>query len=123
VIAEPAAWRRSLARVPEPDAGPDPGDHAHLISAGLPRGLDDVVVRALDAEARGRWDRSDVHEHDAPELHVILPVTALTCEVVLGDERYDVEGAASFVVPAGLPHSVDVKAGSGFVVSVALGSR
>jgi hypothetical protein len=123
VIAEPAAWRRSLARVPEPDAGPEPGEHAHLISAGLPRGLDDVFVREVDAEARGRWDRAEVHEHDAPELHVILPVTALTCEIVLGDERYDVEGATSFVVPAGLAHSVSVKAGSGFVVSVALGSR
>jgi hypothetical protein len=121
MIAEPAAWRRSLARAPEPDTGS--AEHAHLISRGLPRGLDDVTVRALDAAARGRWDRAERHEHDVPELNAILPVTALTCEIVLGDERYDVEGTASLVVPAGLPHSIEVKAGSGFLVSVALEPR
>jgi hypothetical protein len=121
MIAEPAAWRSSLAPAPEPDAGQ--AEHAHLISRGLPRGLDDVTVRALDAGARLRWDRAERHEHDVPELNVILPVTALTCEIVLGDERYDVEGAASLVVPSGLPHSIDVKAGTGFLLSVALGPR
>jgi hypothetical protein len=121
MIAEPAAWRRSLARPPEPDTGR--AEHAHLISRGLPRDLDDATVRAIDAAARLRWDRAERHEHDAPELNVILPVSALTCEVVLGDERYNVEGAASVVVPAGLPHSIEAKAGNGFLVSVALAPR
>jgi hypothetical protein len=42
---------------------------------------------------------------------------------VLGDERYDVEGPASIVVPAGLPHSLNVTSGRGFFVSVPLGHR
>jgi hypothetical protein len=42
---------------------------------------------------------------------------------VLADERYEVEGPASFLVPAGLPHSVNVTSGTGFFVSVALGAR
>jgi hypothetical protein len=121
MIAEPAAWRRSLARVPEPESAR--AEHAHLISRGLPRGVDDVSVRALDASTRRRWDRAERHEHDVPELNVILPVTALTCEIVLGDERYDVEGSTSLVVPPGLPHSIEVKAGSGFLLSVALEPR
>jgi mannose-6-phosphate isomerase-like protein (cupin superfamily) len=121
MIAEPAAWRRSLARAPEPDPGRN--EHAHLISRGLPPDLDGATVRALDAAARLRWDRAERHEHNVPELNVILPGSALTCEIVLGDERYDVEGAASLVVPAGLPHSIEAKGGSGFLVSVALGPR
>lgn len=121
MIAEPAAWRRSLARSPEPDTGQ--AEHAHLISRGLPRDLDDVTVRALDADARLRWDPAERHEHEAPELNVIVPGSALACEIVLGDERYDIEGAASLVVPAGLPHSIEAKTGSGVLLSVALGPR
>jgi hypothetical protein len=122
VIAQPAAWRSALA--PRSETVADrPAEHAHLISVGLPRGLDDVNVRTLDAAARGRWDRAEVHRHDVPELNVILPGTSLTCEIVLGDERYEVQGAVSFVVPAGLAHSVNVKAGSGYFVSVALERR
>jgi hypothetical protein len=121
-IAKPAAWRLALAPPPEP-ATDDARQHAHLISAGVSSlsGREDVAVAMLDGAARGRWERAEVHEHDAPELNVILPTTTLTCEVVLGDERHEVEGPASIVVPAGLRHSIAVRAGTGFLVSVALG--
>jgi hypothetical protein len=123
MIAKPAAWR--LAPAPPPAAiGDDgPAEHAHLISAGPPRDADGVDVRVVEGTARGRWDRSRVHEHDVAELNLVVPITTLRCEVVLGDERYDVEGPASIVVPAGLPHSLNVTAGHGFFVSVALGDR
>jgi hypothetical protein len=120
-IAKPAAWRLALAPPPEP-ATDEPRQHTRLISAGVSSlsGLEDVAVQALDSATRGRWERAEVHEHDAPELNIILPTTTLTCEVVLGDERHEVEGPASIVVPAGLRHSIAVRAGTGFLVSVAL---
>jgi hypothetical protein len=123
VIAKPAAWRLELAPPPEPAVADARAEHAHLISAGLPREHESVDVRFVDGGARGRWERARVHEHDVPEVIVVLPTTTLTCEVVLGDERYDVEGPARIVVPAGLPHSVNVKAGSGFVISAPQGAR
>lgn len=120
MIAKPAAWRLAPAPPAGAIADDDPTEHAHLIAAGLPRGVDGIDVRAVEGTARGRWDRSQVHEHDLAELNLVLPITTLRCEVVLGDERYDVEGAASIVVPAGLPHSVNVTSGTGFFVSVSL---
>jgi hypothetical protein len=120
-IAKPAAWRLALAPPPEP-AADEARQHGHLISAGASSlsGLQDVAVQALDGAARGRWERAEVHEHDVAELNIFLPTTTLTCEVVLGDERHEVEGPASIVVPAGLRHAIAVRAGTGFLVSVAV---
>jgi hypothetical protein len=59
----------------------------------------------------------------ASELNILLPTTSLVCEVLLGDERHEVQGPASIVVPAGLRHSIAVKAGTGFLVSVSLDAR
>jgi hypothetical protein len=123
VIAKPAAWRLAPAPPLGPMADDGPSEHAHLIAAGLPREADGVDVREVEGTARGRWDRSPIHEHDVAELNLVVPITTLRCEVVLGDERYDVEGPASIVVPAGLPHSLNVTAGRGFFVSVMLGDR
>ena len=120
MIAQPAAWRLAPVAPPERAADDESLEHAHLIAKGLPRGVGDLEVTAVDGAVRSRWDRSRVHEHDAAELNLILPVTPLTCEVVLGDERYDVAGPASIVVPAGLAHSVNVKSGTGFLVAIPL---
>jgi hypothetical protein len=123
-IAKPAAWRLAAAPAPAPAPEPRPRRaHAHLISTGPPRGLEDAAIHAVDGVARGLEDRCEVHEHAAPELNMILPITALTCEVVLGDERYEVEGPASVFVPAGLAHAINVTAGTGYFVSVALGPQ
>ncbi len=124
-IAKPAAWRFSVAPPSEP-ATVARREHEHLISAGVASlsGLQDVAVAPLDGDtARGRWERPAVHEHDADELNILLPTTSLVCEVMLGDERHEVHGPASIVVPAGLRHSIAVKAGTGFLVSVALDVR
>jgi hypothetical protein len=117
VIAKPAAWR--LADAPPPEPAQD-REHADLIVSGLPHGLDGVGLEAVGGATRGRWERAEVHVHDLAELNVVLPVTAMTCEVVLGDERYEVEGTASIVVPPGLPHAVTVTSGSGYMLTVAL---
>jgi hypothetical protein len=128
-IAKPAAWRLTSQPAPTVEDRPhrEPPRprraHAHLISTGPPRGLEDAAIHAVDGIARDREDRCEVHEHAAAELNMILPVTALTCEVVLGDERYEVEGPASVFVPAGLAHAINVTAGTGYFVSVALGPQ
>ncbi len=125
-IAKPAAWRLELAPPPAdrtpPAEAPREDEHAHLISHGLPQGLENVALGSVDGTARDRRDHCELHEHGVPELNVIVPITALSCEVVLGGERYDLEGPASIFVPAGLAHSVNVKAGTGFFVTIALAS-
>src|SRR5262249_33443339 len=103
-LAKPAAWRLSVAPPCEPSEVASCREHEHLISAGVASfdGLADVAVTTLDAAALGRWERAAVHEHDASELNILLPTTSLVCEVILGDERHEVQGPASIVVPAGL---------------------
>ena len=125
-IAKPAAWRSSVAPPCEPAPIARRREHEHLISAGVASlsGLEDVAVAPLNGDtARGRWERPAIHQHDAPELNILLPTTSLVCEVMLGDERHEVDGPASIVVPAGLRHSIAVKAGTGFLVSVSLDAR
>lgn len=148
-LPKPAAWRLALAPPPAPAGGAHRSAHAHshLISPGLLGDLKDLLfhdegpltrwlmsgaelhpdagthvavhrVSGLQRESRAYCE---VHEHTVPELNLILPITNLTYEIVLGDERYDVDGPASVFIPAGLPHSANVKAGSGFFVAIALG--
>jgi hypothetical protein len=120
---------------------------AGLISPGLPRGLETiphhhagplirwlmagaelhpeagahVAVHRLDAvDDRGR-DYCDVHAHDVPELNLVLPDGELTYDIVLGDETHTVAGPASVLIPAGLPHSANVRSGSGYFVAILLG--
>ena len=50
-----------------------------------------------------------------------LPITDLIYDIVLGDARYEVHGPASVFIPAGLPHSANVRAGTGFFVAIVLG--
>lgn len=151
-LPKPAAWRLALAPPPAPAPAPGGGPgsaHAHLISPGLlcdpkdlplhdagpptrwlmagteihPESQTHVAVHRVSGLQRESRTYCDVHEHAVAELNLILPITSLTYEIVLGDERYDVEGPASIFIPAGLPHSANVKAGSGFFVEIVLGSE
>jgi hypothetical protein len=121
--------------------------HSHLIAPGVPSDLRDlpfhddgpltrwlmsgaelhresqthVAVHFMSDVQRLSRAYCDVHEHTVPELNLILPVTELTYEIVLGDERYDVSGPSSVYIPAGTPHSANVKAGTGFFVASVFG--
>jgi hypothetical protein len=146
-LAKPAAWRLTVAPPPAPAAATE---HAQLISRGLfapaaphavgrgplpgpadvaarwlmagpnlhPQAGARVTVDRVDGPQRERHGSREVHQH--AELHLILPVAQLTYEIVLGDERYEVDGPASVYVPAGLPHSARAMAGDGFLVAIAL---
>jgi hypothetical protein len=143
-LPKPAAWRLALAPPPAPTPVADGhgSAHSHLISPGLLSDLGDPVTRWLMSGAeihpeahthvavhrvsgldRERRASCTPHEHAFPELNLILPITGLIYEIILGDERYDVEGPASIFIPAGLPHSANVKAGTGFFVEIVLGSE
>ena len=124
-----------------------PACHAHLIAPGVLSGLEriryhdegpltrwlmsgadvhpcadtHVAVHRVDAVADAERDYCDVHEHTVPELNLILPITDLIYDIVLGDDRYEVHGPASVFIPAGLSHSANVRAGTGFFVAIVLG--
>lgn len=151
-LPKPAAWRLALAPPPArapTESGGRRSAHSHLISPGLlcdpkdiplpdegpltrwlmsgteihPESRTHVAVHRVSGLQRESRSYCDVHEHAVAELNLILPITGLTYEIVLGDERYDVEGPASIFIPARLPHSANVKAGSGFFVEIVLGSE
>lgn len=129
---------------PQPPAG---RRYSELISPGALRGLQDipfhddgpltrwlmagaeihpgsqthVAVHRVEAVPAAPRVYCDVHEHTVPELNLILPTTQLTYEIVLGEERYEVQGPASIFIPAGLRHSANVRSGSGFFVAIVLG--
>lgn len=121
--------------------------HGHLISPGMVSGLETipfhdqgpltrwlmsgaevhpdagthVAVHRMDAVREASRDYCDVHVHTVAELNLFLPVTELTYDVVLGEEAYEIEGPASVFIPAGLPHSANVRSGTGFFVAIILG--
>jgi hypothetical protein len=123
------------------------GTHAHLILPALPQSLHDVpfhepgpltrwlmagghrhpdaqthvAVHQVSARGNQPHEYCRLHTHTVPELNLILPVGRLSYELVLGDERYDVDGPASVFIPAGLPHSANVKSGTGFYVAIVFG--
>ena len=126
-----------------------PSRHAGLISPGLVSGLGTipfhgegplvrrlmagadvhpqagthVAVHRVDAVADETRTYCDVHEHTVGELNLILPDpgTRLIYDIVLGDELHRVEGPASIFIPKDLPHSANVREGSGFFVAIVLG--
>ena len=53
----------------------------------------------------------------ACHAHLIAPGVLSGLEGI----RYEVRGPASVFIPAGLPHSANVRAGTGFFVAIVLG--
>jgi hypothetical protein len=147
-IGRRARWRGAARPAPEARRVPHAirPDHSHLIAPGLPLPADvgddmpllswllagvgvhpesgaQVAVHRVGGAARESRAYNDVHQHAVAELNLILPITKLTYEIVLGDRHYDVDGPASVFVPPGLPHSANVKAGTGFLVEILLGGE
>ena len=87
----------------------------------LPEARTHVAVHRFDAVPAARRDYCEPHVHTVPELNLVLPVDALRVEIVLGEERHDVEGPASIFIPPGLAHSANVLRGTGFFVAILLG--
>jgi hypothetical protein len=111
---------RELKDIPYHDEGP----LTRWLMSGAdihPESLTHVAVhRVSDVQPESRA-YCDVHQHTVAELNLILPITSLTYEIVLDDERYEVEGPASVYIPPAVPHSANVKAGTGFFVAILLG--
>jgi hypothetical protein len=80
-----------------------------------------IAVHRMDVVTPESRSYAQLHQHAVPEINLILPVTDLTYEVVLGEQRFEVDGPASIFVPAGLPHCANVKSGTGFFVTIVLG--
>jgi hypothetical protein len=80
-----------------------------------------VAVHRVDGVREASRAYCDVHEHTVPELNLILPEPELAYDVILGDEHHVVEGPASIFIPAGVPHSANVRSGSGYFVAIVLG--
>jgi hypothetical protein len=122
-------------------------EHAHLILPALPESLQEVpfhepgpltrwlmagghlhpeahahvAVHQVSARGRDVAEYCRPHSHTVPELNLILPVGRLVYDLLLGDERYEVDGPASVFIPAGLTHSANVHHGTGFFVAVLFG--
>lgn len=77
-----------------------------------------IVVHELRNVSGGRRHYCDPHSHDFVELNILLTTTRLTYEIRLGDDVYFVEAPASIHVPAGLVHSANVFAGTGFFIAL-----
>jgi len=51
--------------------------------------------------------QANLHKHSAPEVYIIIgDEGAITAEVTLGDEKYEVSSPGCVYVPAGLPHGI-----------------
>lgn len=61
------------------------------------------------------FGRAVLHKHSAPEIYIFVgDENAVTAEVSLGDEKYEVTSPCCVYIPAGLPHGISpVKAEAG----------
>lgn len=59
-----------------------------------------------------------VHEHD--EINIFESDARLLVDVTLGEEKHLVQAPATVIIPAGVPHSANVREGSGVMVVVIL---
>src|SRR4030042_3467611 len=64
---------------------------------------------------------AEPHKHDANEYYLIIG--DLTLEIVLGDEKHQVNGPATVFVPAGVVHNLRPVKGSGYFVVVMKGKE
>lgn len=47
------------------------------------------------------------HKHNAPELYILVgDEEAITAEITLGDEKYEISSPCCVYIPAGLPHDI-----------------
>lgn len=114
-----SAQERPLESVPWHGAGP----LIRWLMAGAdvhPGGDTHIAVHRVSATEQARA-YCDVHVHRSPEFNLLLPITELTYDVTLGDEHFVVEAPASIHIPAGTPHSANVRSGTGFFVAIVLG--
>ena len=58
------------------------------------------------------------HVHDHDELNIFHSATGLTVELLLGEETVTVEAPATILIPAGTPHSANVRSGSGTMTAI-----
>ena len=52
-------------------------------------------------------DRATLHKHDFDEMYLMIgEEKAITWEVMMGDETYNVETPAAVYIPKGIPHGI-----------------
>lgn len=81
-----------------------------------------VVVHHIDDEAAAEArDYCDVHAHPFAELNLVLGDPGeLTFAIVLGDEVIEAVSPTTVWIPAGVPHSANLRSGRGTFVVVYL---
>jgi hypothetical protein len=60
------------------------------------------------------------HVHDFDEINVLHTSSSLRVDLLLGDEVVTVDAPATVFIPAGLPHSANVRSGEGVLVAILL---
>ena len=108
-----------LGGVPFHNAADAPLTRRVLSGASLQEGLKRrIVVHELDGVRPQQRRYCAPHLHDFAEVNLLLSASELKYEIRLGHETYLVEAPASIFIPAGLVHSANVFAGSGFFVAM-----
>ncbi|WP_426574529.1 hypothetical protein [Aquihabitans sp. McL0605] len=81
-----------------------------------------VMVHHIDGVATDEHrDYCDAHVHPFAELNLVLGEPgALTYEIVLADETIVVSSPSTVWIPAGVPHSANLRSGTGTFVAVYL---
>lgn len=64
------------------------------------------ITQELKDLAIGK-DRATLHKHDFDEMYLMIgEEKAITWEVMMGDETYNVETPAAVYIPKGIPHGI-----------------
>jgi hypothetical protein len=79
-----------------------------------------VALHEFASVEAGRRTYCEPHVHDFDEINVLYTSSSLQVDLRLGDELVTVDAPATIYIPAGLPHSANVRSGEGVLVAVLL---
>ncbi|GAA0893937.1 hypothetical protein GCM10009122_36170 [Fulvivirga kasyanovii] len=80
-----------------------------------------LAIHKINAIDKNEEQYTKLHSHDdEDEINILIPEEGkkLVYEIQLGDEVFEVEGAKSIWMPAGLKHASNVISGSGYFVAI-----
>lgn len=79
-----------------------------------------VALHEFASVEAGSRSYCEPHVHDFDEINVLYTSSSLQVDLRLGDEVVTVDAPATVYIPAGLPHSANVRSGEGVLVAVLL---
>ena len=90
--------------------------YTYMANSLIPEADMSITVRYIEKVPPGFKSEDEPHRHQVSQLYTIIG--DLTLELVLEDEKREINGPAAVFIPAGAMHAIYPLSGSGYLVVV-----